>query len=81
MKKAVWVSFGIALILVNLIAEVGYYYTDIYIDPLLRVTLIFGITMGATIFASSINLIQNLEKEKPLSGHVKDTLGPDRRKD
>lgn len=81
MRKTVWTSFGVALVLVFAICEVGYYYSGIYVDVLLRVALIFGITMGATIFASSINLIQNLEKEEPLSGNVRDTLGPDRRKD
>lgn len=79
MKKTVWICFGIALVLVNVIAEVGYYYTGIYVEMLLRISLIFGITMGVTILASSINLVQNLDKEKPLSGTVKDTLGPDRR--
>lgn len=81
MKKTVWTSFGVALVLVFAISEVGYYFTGIYVDVLLRVALVFGVTMGATVFATSIDLIQNLEKEKPLSGHVRDTLGPDRRKD
>ncbi|MFT4863136.1 MAG: hypothetical protein ACI95C_002364 [Pseudohongiellaceae bacterium] len=80
MKKTVWICCGVALVLVNVIAEVGYYYTGIYIDMLLRVSLVFGITMGVTILISSINLVQNLDKEVPLSGNVKDTLGPDRRK-
>jgi hypothetical protein len=81
MKKTVWLCFGIALVLVNVIAEAGYYYTGIYVEMLLRISLIFGITMGVTIFITSINLVQNLDKEKPLSGNVRDTLGPDRRKD
>lgn len=81
MKKVIWISFAVAIILVNVIAEVGYYYTGIYIEVMLRVALIFGLTMGAIIFTSSINLIENIEKEKPLSGNVRDTLGADRRKD
>jgi len=80
MKKTVWICFGIALVLVNVIAEVGYYFSGIYVDMLLRTTLVFGITMGVTILTTSFNLVQNLDKEKPLSGNVKDTLGPDRRK-
>ena len=80
MKKTVWICCGIALVLVNVIAEVGFYYTGIHVDMLLRLTLVFGITMGVTILVSSINLVQNLDKEVPLSGNVKDTLGPDRQK-
>ena len=37
MRKAVWTSFGIALILVNLIAEVGEYYTGIHVHMFLRI--------------------------------------------
>lgn len=81
MKKVIWISFAVAIILVNVIAEVGYYYTGIYIEVMLRVALIFGLTMGAIVFTSSINLIENLEKEKPLSGNARDTLGADRRED
>ena len=81
MKKVIWVSFAVAIILVNVIAEVGYYYTGIYIAVMLRVALIFCLTMGAIVFTFSINLIENMEKEKPLSGSVRDTLGADRRKD
>ncbi|MFK7865110.1 MAG: hypothetical protein AB8B95_12895 [Pseudohongiellaceae bacterium] len=81
MKKTIWISFAVAIVLVNIIAEVGFYYTGIRIEIMLRVALIFGLTMGAIIFTTSINLIENIEKEKPLSGNVRDTLGADRRKD
>lgn len=81
MKKTIWVSFAVAILLVNIIAEVGFFYTGIYIEIMLRVALIFGLTMGAIVFTSSINLIENIEKEKPLSGNVRDTLGADRRQD
>ena len=79
MKKVVWIAFGIALVLVNLIAEIGYYYTGIFIDMFLRIALIVGVTLGAAIFKGTFILIGNLEQEKPLAGSVKDTLGPDRK--
>ncbi len=80
MKKTIWTTFGIALVLVNVIAEVGYYYTDIYIDMFFRIAVIVGITTVASIFAGSIILVNKLEQEKPLSGHVSNTLGADRKK-
>ena len=46
MRKAVWTSFGIALILVNLIAEVGEYYTGIHVHMFLRIALIFRCNYG-----------------------------------
>ena len=81
MKKAVWTSFGIALVLVMLIAEVGEYYTGIHVPMLLRIALIFGITMGAFILAGSTILVAKMAEEVPLSGHVRDTLGADRKID
>jgi hypothetical protein len=80
MRTAVWGSFGISLVLVNLISEVGFYYTGIHVHQFLRISIIVGITVGASIFAGSINLVHKLEEERPLSGHVRDTLGPDRKK-
>ena len=47
----------------------------------LRIAIIIGVTFGAFIFSGSTHLIDQLEKEKPLSGHVSDTLGADRKKD
>ena len=80
MKKTVWICFGIALILVNVIAEAGEYYTGIEIHTFLRVAIIFGITMGAFIFSGAFSLINTMDKEKPLAGTVRDTLGADRKK-
>ncbi len=81
MRKVVWTSFGVALVLVNLIAEIGEFYTGIFVSMFLRIALIFGVTSVAMVFSGSIALVNNLEKEKPLSGHVRDTLGADRKKD
>lgn len=80
MKKAVWITFGISLVLVNVIAELVYYFSGFYIVMIFRVTLILGITMIASIFVGSILLIGKLEQERPLSGNVKDTIGADKKK-
>ena len=80
-RNTVWICFGIALVLVNLIAVVGEYFTGIHVSMFLRIAIIIGVTFGAFIFAGSTHLIDQLEKEKPLSGHVRDTLGADRKKD
>jgi len=79
MKKAVWITFGISLVLVNAIAELVYYFTGFYIVMIFRVSLILGITVVASIFVGSILLIGKLEKERPLSGNVKDTIGADKK--
>ena len=80
MKKTVWISFGIALILVNVIAEVGEYFTGIEIHTFLRIAIIFGVTIGAFIFGGAFSLINTIDQEKPLAGTVRDTLGADRKK-
>ena len=80
MQKAIWTSFGIALVLVNVIAEVGEYYTGIHVHMLLRIALIVGGTIGASVLAGATILVSKMDEEVPLSGHVKDTLGADRRK-
>ena len=80
MRTAVWSSFGISLVLVNLISEVGYYYTGIDVHMFLRISLVVGVTAGVSVIVGSFILVHKLEEEKPLSGHVRDTLGPDRKK-
>jgi hypothetical protein len=78
-QKTVWICFGIALILVNVIAEVGERYTGVHIHMILRLSLVLGVTIGVTILAGSIRLVESLDEERPLSGKAKNTLGPDRR--
>ena len=80
MKKVVWTAFGISFALVNIIAEVGAYYTGIYIHMFFRIALIVGVTLGATVLGGTFKLIDVLDQEKPLAGTVKDTLGADRKK-
>ena len=81
MRKVVWLTFGIALVLVNLIAMVGEYYTGIHVHMFLRIALIVGVTAGMSVLMGARILIDKLDEEKPLSGYVKDTLGADRKKD
>ncbi len=80
MKKAVWISFAISLVLVNLIAEIVYYITGFNIVMMFRITLILGITTITAIFTGAIMLVSMLEEEKPLTGQVRNTLGADKKK-
>ena len=80
MRKVVWITFGIALVLVNVIAEVGAYFTGIEIHQFLHIALIVGVTIGASILGGASILIGKLDNERSLSGNAKDTLGADRKK-
>lgn len=79
LNKTVWITFFVALVMVNVIAELVYYFTGFTIVMFFRITLVLGITVIASIFVGSIMLINKLENEKPLSGHARDTLGADRK--
>ena len=79
MRNAVWISFGIALFLVNVIAEFGEYLTGIHVHMLLRIALILGVTMGAFVLSGAITLVNKMDEEVPLSGRVKDTLSADKK--
>ena len=81
MKNAVWITFAIALVVVNLVAEGLFYFTGFNIVMFFRITLILGITVIASVFVGAIMLISKLEEEKPLSGRVKNTLGADKKVD
>ena len=67
MKKMVWTAFGVSLILVNVIAEIGFYYSGVSIHMFFRIALIFGVTVGVTVLGGTFKLIDALETEKPLS--------------
>ena len=71
MRNAVWISFGIALVFVNLIAEIGEYFTGIHIHMLLRIALILGVTMGAFVLSGAITLVHKMDEEE---GH-RDSCG------
>jgi hypothetical protein len=78
MQKAIWISFALALVVVNALAEAVYYFADLYIAMVYRITMVLGITMITAIFVGAMMLIGKLEEEVPLSGHTSDTLGPDK---
>lgn len=70
MKKIVWTAFGVSLVLINVIAEIGYYYSGVYIHMFFRIALIVGVTVGVAVLGGTFKLIDALETEKPLSGTV-----------
>ena len=67
-RNIVWITFGIALVLVNVIAEVGYRITGIEIHMFLRISLVVGVTVGASVLGGAGILIGKLGEERPLSG-------------
>jgi len=79
MKKTVWITFGVALVLVNLVAEALNYFSGIYVVMIVRISLVLGVTMIASVFVGSSMLLGKLEEERPLSGRVRDTLGADKK--
>ncbi len=78
MKKAVWISFFVALVVVNALAEAMDYFADVQVAMFYRLVFVLSITVVAAVFAGSVVLVDKLGQEKPLSGHVRDTLGEDR---
>lgn len=81
MRKIVWLVFGISFVLINVISEVGEYYTGIHIHMFLRISFILGVTVGVSILGGTLIMVNKLSEEKPRSGYVRDTLGPDRKRD
>lgn len=81
MKNAVWITLLAALVLVNVAAELVYYFSGVYIAMFYRIVLVTSITVISAVFVGAILLVGVLEGEKPLSGHVKDTLGADKKSD
>ena len=69
MKKIVWTAFGVSLVLINVIAEIGYYYSGVYIHMFFRIALIVGVTVGVAVLGGTFKLIDALETEKPLVRH------------
>ena len=81
MKHAVWITLLIAAIVVNIAAELVFFFGDVYIAMFYRIVLITGITIISAVFVGAILLVGVLEGEKPLSGNVRDTLGADKKTD
>lgn len=80
MKNAVWLTLVISLVIVNIAAEAVAYFGGPFIPMFYRIVMVTGITVIAAVFVGAIVLIGKLEEEKPLSGHVSDTLGADKKK-
>ena len=71
MKKAVWISFFVALVVVNVGAEAVYYFTGVRIDMLYRLTMVLSVTVVTAVFAGSIMLVDKLGTERPMSGQFR----------
>ena len=79
MKHAVWITLLIAAVVVNVAAELVFYFSGVNIAMFYRIVLITGITIISAVFVGAILLVGVLEGEKPLSGNVRDTLGADKK--
>jgi hypothetical protein len=80
-RNVVWITFGLSLVLINVIAEVGEYLTGIHIHMMLRTTFILGVTMGVSVLSATLILVYALSEERPKSGYVRDTLSADRKRE
>ncbi|MCP5346881.1 MAG: hypothetical protein R3F41_15205 [Gammaproteobacteria bacterium] len=74
MRKAVWIAFIVALVLVNLIAWLMQQFTGVHIPMILRLTIVLGVTIGTIVFSGAFALINKMDEERPLTGHVNDSL-------
>ena len=74
MRKAVWIAFGVSLVLINLFAWVMEQYSGFSIPMILRLVMVLGITFGTIVFAGAFALVNKFEEERPLTGHVNDSL-------
>lgn len=81
MKHVVWITLLVALVVVNVAAELVFYFSGVYIAMFYRIVLVTSITVISAVFVGAILLVGVLEREKPLSGHVSDTLGADKKSD
>ncbi len=64
MKKAVWISFFSALIIVNLAAWGMDHFADVFVPVPYRLAVVLSITMVSIIFAGAWFLVSEAEKEK-----------------
>jgi hypothetical protein len=71
----------VALITMIAIAEVGERITGIHIPWVMRLSIVLGVTVGYSFLKLTFNLITEMETEKPLAGTVRNTLGPDRKRE
>jgi len=74
MKKTVWISFLVSLVLINLFAWLMQQFTGFTIPMALRLIMVLGITIGTIVFAGAFALVNKFDEERPLTGHVNDSL-------
>ena len=67
MRKAVWISFFVALVVVNLLAEAMNYFAGVQVAMFYRLTFVLSITVVAAIFAGSTLLVKGMSGERPVS--------------
>lgn len=77
MRKAVWISFAVSLVLVNLFAWVMQQFSGFTIPMILRLVMVLGITFGTIVFAGAFALVNKFEEEQPLTGHRSNSLQKD----
>ena len=67
MKKTVWITFFVALVFVNAMAEAAYWFGGVQIAMFYRLTMVLGITVAATVFAGTALLVHKMSGERPIS--------------
>jgi len=77
MRKTVWISFIVSLVLINGFAWLMQLFTGFSIPMILRLVMVLGITIGTIVFAGAFALVNKFEEETPLTGHVNDSLQKD----
>lgn len=71
MKKAVWISFFAALVVVNLLAEAMNYFAGVQVAMFYRLVFVLSVTVVAAVFAGSTLLVSKLGTERPMSGQFR----------
>ena len=67
MKKVVWITFFVALVVVNLLAEAMNYFADVQVAMFYRLTFVLSVTVVAAVFAGSTLLVKGMSGERPVS--------------
>ncbi len=67
MRKTVWITFFVALVAVNVLAEAAHWFGDVRIPMFYRLTMVLGITVAASVFAGTALLIGKMSGERPAS--------------
>jgi len=66
-KKAVWITFFVALVVVNAMAEAAHWFGGVRIPMFYRLTMVLGISVAAAVFAGTALLIGKMSGERPAS--------------